>query len=232
MKKITLMMLVAFACICAVAQDDAEPMPHRDRGDRFASLDTDGDGQISPEEFSVKSQNHFARIDADGDGFISQEEMGAMRRHRGERRRPGGHRFAGMLIGLSDADKSGDVTAEEWSSFLASITVEGTQTIDVDLLHEQARTLHESREAGDHPRGHGEGHREGMHRESRGERPAPYGEGAGPGDVDHNGVFETTDLNLVFSKLDADGDGALSSEELPSPPHREVEGGGRKHRRH
>jgi len=39
------------------------------------SLDTNGDGKISLEEFSAPMKAHFAELDADHDGFLDQNEM-------------------------------------------------------------------------------------------------------------------------------------------------------------
>lgn len=41
------------------------------------SLDKDGDGQVSRDEFSAPMDEHFARIDKDGDGRLSTEELTA-----------------------------------------------------------------------------------------------------------------------------------------------------------
>ena len=41
------------------------------------SLDKDGDGQVSREEFAAPMNEHFARMDKDGDGRLSTEERSA-----------------------------------------------------------------------------------------------------------------------------------------------------------
>lgn len=41
------------------------------------SLDKDGDGQVSREEFSAPMNDHFARMDKDGDGRLSSGELSA-----------------------------------------------------------------------------------------------------------------------------------------------------------
>lgn len=41
------------------------------------SLDKDGDGQISREEFAAPMNDHFGRLDRDGDGRLSREELSA-----------------------------------------------------------------------------------------------------------------------------------------------------------
>ena len=50
------------------------------RGDNrpsFTEIDSNGDGQISLEEFHALSQRKFSRIDINDDGFIQSEEMEA-----------------------------------------------------------------------------------------------------------------------------------------------------------
>jgi len=59
----------------------------------FQELDTDGDNQISQEEWVSHQAERFTEIDADGDGFASEEEMEAhhksMQRGRQRSRRGG-----------------------------------------------------------------------------------------------------------------------------------------------
>ena len=49
---------------------------------RFASLDDDGNGQISLEEFSNRHLSMFEAVDANRDGLITRDEM---KKHRHER---------------------------------------------------------------------------------------------------------------------------------------------------
>ncbi|KQW82198.1 hypothetical protein [Brevundimonas sp. Root1279] len=48
------------------------------------SLDKDGDGQVSREEFTAPMNDHFAQIDKNGDGRLSTEELTARRGPAGE----------------------------------------------------------------------------------------------------------------------------------------------------
>lgn len=86
-----------------------------DRGDRktMKNLDTDGDGQISLQEFQDRKKNRFEDIDIDKDGGISLEEMQAaaeerFQRHKAKMTEKTASRFA-------ETDKNGDgiVTPEE-----------------------------------------------------------------------------------------------------------------------
>ena len=43
----------------------------------FKEMDTDGDGQISQEEWVSHQTERFTEIDTDGDGYASEKEMEA-----------------------------------------------------------------------------------------------------------------------------------------------------------
>ena len=53
--------------------------------ERFARMDTDGDGQVSLAEFNQRSDHWFDRVDSNDDGIISAEEREAAGKHRGKR---------------------------------------------------------------------------------------------------------------------------------------------------
>jgi len=96
-----------------------------EKQDHFASIDTDGDGIISKEEFTAHMDNEFAEKDSDGDGnitaddckmfdkfnangdeFVSKEEFSA------------GH---GAMFGKIDADGNGSISKDEMKAFAASM---------------------------------------------------------------------------------------------------------------
>lgn len=83
--------------------------------DGHASLDRDGDGQVSREEFAAPMNDHFARMDADGDGRLSTEELAAVHGPGGEGNvmffrggpegEPGVHRFEMRRPGGEGGDR-------------------------------------------------------------------------------------------------------------------------------
>ncbi|KQY84676.1 EF-hand domain-containing protein [Brevundimonas sp. Root1423] len=104
-------MLTLIALSAALMQDPpASPAPPASpeaharfimMGDGPGSLDKDGDGQISREEFAAPMNDHFARMDKDGDGRLSAEERSSghgpgahvFMRGPGGEGGPGVHRF-------------------------------------------------------------------------------------------------------------------------------------------
>lgn len=99
-------MLTLITLSAVLMQDPAAPppppAPHEVRtrvmvmgSDAPGSLDKDGDGEVSREEFAAPMNDHFAQMDKNGDGRLSTEELTAGRRPGGEHdvmimRRPGG----------------------------------------------------------------------------------------------------------------------------------------------
>ncbi|MBT4763163.1 MAG: hypothetical protein HOO06_15830 [Bdellovibrionaceae bacterium] len=55
---------------------------HKGKGKYFKKMDLNGDGKTSKEEFTAKNEMRFAKIDADSDGFITPEEMKAHHKKR------------------------------------------------------------------------------------------------------------------------------------------------------
>ncbi len=103
--RMTLGVLVV-VCAWGITQATAEPKPGKEgarpeRGDRFAAMDTDGDGKISLAEFAVSHEKRqqarkeqmgdrwdaeraakaptaamrFTKLDTDSDGYLSKEEF-------------------------------------------------------------------------------------------------------------------------------------------------------------
>ena len=75
--------LIALSAVL-VQEPPAPPAPPEVRshimvmgGHGPGTLDKDGDGQVSREEFAAPMNDHFARVDKDGDGRLSTEELSA-----------------------------------------------------------------------------------------------------------------------------------------------------------
>ena len=89
------------------------------RNDRFAALDSDGDGAVSKDEFLAaqrlqaedRAERMFDRLDADGDGVLSRDVI------EGRQRGGGGDR----MISRFDEDNSGGISAEEFEEARAKI---------------------------------------------------------------------------------------------------------------
>lgn len=74
---------------------------------RFAAMDSDGDGEITPKEKSDGMRAmRFARLDADSDGMISQAEFMAANT---------GHRWGGKGFSRMDDDGNGRLSSAEMS---------------------------------------------------------------------------------------------------------------------
>jgi len=102
------------------------------------NLDTNGDGQISKEEYMARTDERFQAMDVNGDGVLTEDEIPTGRRHRREASGKSGQRMGrrgpGHLIMVADADQSQDVTAAEWSAFIDAITAEDGLNVDPEKL--------------------------------------------------------------------------------------------------
>lgn len=81
-------------------------------GDRFAKLDTDGNGSVTRAEFDAKAADRFARLDGNRDGFVTKVEMAAhheaMKAKRAERAEKRGGDHAAHAKHGDRAGKHGD----------------------------------------------------------------------------------------------------------------------------
>lgn len=81
---------------------------HEGRGSgMMRRLDSDGSGDISPEEFGERRMGWLTGADSDGDGVLSMEEMTAAIEQRRQERREA------RLLRRFDIDGDGRVTVEE-----------------------------------------------------------------------------------------------------------------------
>jgi Ca2+-binding EF-hand superfamily protein len=150
-----------------------------------AVLDVDDDGVVEIEDL----QTIFDALDANEDGELMTAETRKRKRFGKKAKRRGG-----KVVRLADADESGDVTAEEWDDFLASLGADDEGVFDVQTLI----ALLPEREDG-----FPEGFADKLARML---------------DRDRDELLELEDLEEIFLQLDKDGDGALSEDEIPGKP--------------
>lgn len=105
----------------------------------FETLDVDGSGEITVEDFTAMRDNRFSEVDANGDGSVTLEEFqaaasaraaeraaeqfarldadgdGALSQDALQARRGGGNRGERMIERF-DADNSGGISAEEFET--------------------------------------------------------------------------------------------------------------------
>lgn len=161
--------------------------------------DANGDGVVTEAEF-LGADDRFARMDQDRDGQLTEADFEG--RSFGK---AAGTGALGPLVRVIDTDRSRDVSAEEWQSFLASLDADGDGLVTSEELQ-----------------AHREARREQRGLASSTNRPAPRARRAFEALADHDGdgQLEVSDLQAIFDQLDQDGDGALATSELPRRGHR------------
>ncbi|MEL7150425.1 MAG: EF-hand domain-containing protein [Pseudomonadota bacterium] len=142
MEKNTMKILLASTMIMlgagvALAQEQ------RGEGMTFETLDVDGSGEITLEDLTALRDNRFAELDSNGDGSISQDEFVAHQVARSEERaarmferldadgdgtlsrdvieNEGRGRSGERMISRFDEDNSGGISAEEFEEAKARI---------------------------------------------------------------------------------------------------------------
>jgi Ca2+-binding EF-hand superfamily protein len=99
--------LIALSAVVAGANEPYFPRSEK----RLASLDSNGDGRLSPEELAPVVKKRAQRLDANGDRQVSAAEIDADLRKRIESRR-------GRIMLLMDANKDGAITEAEMDQVL------------------------------------------------------------------------------------------------------------------
>ncbi|KAJ55327.1 hypothetical protein ACMU_11570 [Actibacterium mucosum KCTC 23349] len=87
----------------------------------FETLDTDGSGTITQAEFEAKAAERFAEVDANGDGLLSPEEMAEASPRKGKFREGGREgvsddrraEFAARMVERKDTNGDGLLSVEE-----------------------------------------------------------------------------------------------------------------------
>ena len=81
----------------------------------MAELDTDGDGDLSPQELAAartkRAEEMRGRFDTDGDGKLTADELGQARMFRGGRGDPA----------ALDTDKNGEISSQELEAGMSSM---------------------------------------------------------------------------------------------------------------
>lgn len=203
--------MLTFIALSAVLMQEppTPPAPHEVRtrvmvmgADGPGSLDKDGDGQVSREEFAAPMNDHFGRMDTNGDGRLSTEELsgghgpagegGMMVFHGGPHGAPGAHRFE-----MRRPHPGGESGAREEHEI---VVVRG------GAGHGMPHVMHRP--------GHG-----GPDGETRFEIRTMGGEGQGHGEMDKDGdgrISEaefTSPLRDAFARMDADRSGFIEEGE-------------------
>ena len=201
-------------------------------------FDRDGDGVVTLDDLNAL----YSLLDADGDGALSTDELAPPRDGTGHMGGPGhdgphggqvggqhggqnggpdadARRTGALLARAADADQSGDVTADEWASFLASLDPDASGAVDMTALATALEPPTRTETSKALKKVMKRALRKALRKHARAARA-----GADPSamltrllDHDGDGVVEAEDLGWYFGLLDADGDGALSAAELAPP---------------
>lgn len=160
----------------------------------FALLDTNGDGALTPDDAPEGGGHHGRPGDAGGPDPSDEAAAGC---------RVGDPRKAGFLLArAADADASHDVTADEWTAFLATLGADADGVVSLDAL---AAALPAPPHAPADPT-------------DTAQRDAALTRAF---DYDADGAVEISDLESLFAMLDRNDDGSASKSEAgrPKPLH-------------
>ena len=188
--------LLATAALTLLAAVAGAQDERRQRGPQ----DLDQDGQISRVEFDQWADELFTKLDANGDQVISEDE----KPQRGPRGRFGRHgnpeAMAGrVFVKVADDNADGTLDDGEFQVFLAGLETDA----DGALTEAALETLLPPRPG-----------REGFDGEApEGLRTRIAGRLF---DTDDDGAVTVDELNGIFANLDANADGSLTEDELPS----------------
>lgn len=174
--------LIPAALLTVLALGGALPVAAQDtdtrrQGPDFATLDADGDGQVTEAELQARGDARFAAADADGDGLLTAEEMVSHvkgdRVERVERR-------VERLIEDRDSNADGALSRAELGNERGGRMLERADSNnDGAISREEFAELRERHDRGDRAGRHG------RHHDGNGEKRGPRG-GERPNDPSRN----------------------------------------------
>lgn len=117
-------------------------------GERFAQIDTNGDGFVTEAEFTAARDTRFAKNDANGDGVIDQDEMFMVAKERAPSAAPEDRIRSRVSKMFEKADANGDGVLQQaelggpsFSEMLSEADADG----DGQLTQEEMSTLKSKR---------------------------------------------------------------------------------------
>jgi len=201
----TLAIVAGLAATTAQAQETTGKDTRPTMEERFAKMDTNGDGQVTVDELQAQAEARFAAADTDGDGGLSAEEM----------REAGKHMHKGKHKGKKGDHKGGkEHRGDMKERLLERFDTDGDGALSAAELDEMGKGEHAKK--GEHGKKREHKGEKGEHGK-KGERGAKRFEKI---DADGNGVVTLEELQAkrspeaMIEKLDTDKSGGLSMEEL------------------